>query len=361
MKKQGESFTKADQSRQRKSKSKRAIIIIFSFLLVFTIIVGASFLFVYHKGKSNLRNDQGMDSFPTGDTDTPPENVDGRTIIYKGSTYQLNDNLVTILFMGTDNYEPLPDSSAPGNNGQADALFILAVDTDTGQTDVIGISRDSMVDIDIFALDGGFVKTARRQVCLAYAYGDGREKSCENVSRSVSRLLFGMPIKYYCAIDLRPIGIFNDAVGGVKVSALEDIKLSGGLVKKGESVVLKGEDARHYVQYRDTVRLDSNNPRIKRQQQYLTAFAQKALSMTKKDVTLPVKMYNKFSKYITTNLKTAEISYLTSNILKNNDKGEFNFRIVKGDVVQGEKFAEYVVDETALYELILEVFYNKIA
>ncbi|HOO25933.1 MAG TPA: hypothetical protein PKW24_04930, partial [Clostridiales bacterium] len=188
MKKLDENLPKVNHPRKNKSKANRAFIGIFSFLLVFALVAGTGFLLMYNKGKSNLRNDQGVDSFPTGDEDTPPENVDGRTIKYKGSTYRLNDNLVTILFMGTDNYEPLPDSSAPGNNGQADALFLLAVDTDTGKTDVIGISRDSMVDIDIFALDGGFVKTARRQVCLAYAYGDGREKSCENVGRSVSRL-----------------------------------------------------------------------------------------------------------------------------------------------------------------------------
>lgn len=359
MKKPDENLSKINHPRKSKSKAKRAFVVILSLFLVFALVAGASFLLMYNKGKSNLQNEQGVDSIPTGE-DNPPESVDGRTIKYKGSTYQLNDNLVTILFMGTDNYEPPPDSSAPGNNGQADALFLLTVDTDTGKTDVIGISRDSMVDIDIFASDGGFVKTARRQVCLAYAYGDGREKSCENVSRSVSRLFFGMPIKYYASIDLRPIGIFNDAVGGVKVSALEDIRLSGGFVKKGESVILKGEDARRYVQYRDTAKLDSNNSRMRRQQQYLTAFAQKALSMTKKDITLPVKMYNKFSRYIITNLKTSEITYLSSNILKNNEKGQFDFRMVKGDVVQGEKFAEFVVDETALFELILDVFYIKI-
>ena len=34
-----------------------------------------------------------------------------------------------------------------------------------------------------------------------------------------------MPIEHYLAMDLQPIGILNDAIGGVTVTALEDMKL----------------------------------------------------------------------------------------------------------------------------------------
>jgi polyisoprenyl-teichoic acid--peptidoglycan teichoic acid transferase len=147
----------------------------------------------------------------------------------------------------------------------------------------------------------------------------------------------------------------------VTVKALDDMNLPGGLVKKGEVITLKGDDARYYVQYRDTSAIDANMPRMKRQQQYLTAFSKSALSMTKKDITTPVKLLNKISKYVTTNLDASKITYLTTSVLTNNYNGEIDFRMVQGEVVRGERYAEFVPDETALYELILDVFYNKAA
>jgi polyisoprenyl-teichoic acid--peptidoglycan teichoic acid transferase len=255
----------------------------------------------------------------------------------------------------------IEDAGTFGKNGQADAIFLQTLDVNTGKTVIIGISRDSMVDIDVYSMDGNFIRTDHKQLCLAYAYGDGKKTSCDNVIKSVSRLLYGMPIEFYCAMDLEPIGKLNDAVGGVTVKALEDITLSGGLLKKGETITLRGDDAKTYVQQRDISAIDSNMPRMKRQQQYLTAFAQSALRMTKRDVTTPVKLLNRFSQYITTNLDASKITYLTTSVLTNNSNGEFDFRMVQGKVFKGEKYAEFVVDETALYELILDVFYNKVA
>jgi len=72
-----------------------------------------------------------------------------------------------------------------------------------------------------------------------------------------------------------------------------------------------------------------------------------------------VKLFNKTSQYLTTNLDTSKITYLTTSVLTNNYNGDIDFRMVQGKVVQGAKYAEFIVDDIALYELILDVFYNK--
>lgn len=330
-------------------------------LLAIAVAMGATYLILFQIGKTQMQNNGGVISVPVDNSDPTEPGNDGRIIKHNGSTYQLNEDIVTILCIGTDNRKATEESGIIGENGQADAIFLQTLDTKTGKAVIIAISRDSMVDVDVYSMGGSFIRTDHKQICLAYAYGEDKKTSCDNVIKSVSRLLYGMPIKHYCAIDLEPIGLMNDAIGGVTVKALEDIKLSGGLVKKGESITLKGDDARIYVQRRDTSALSSNMPRMKRQQQYLMAFAKRALSMTKKDPTTPVKLFNKFSKYVTTNLDASKITYLTTNVLANNYDGEIDFRLVQGKVVQGKKYAEFVVDQTALYELILDVFYNKIA
>lgn len=104
---------------------------------------------------------------------------------------------------------------------------------------------------------------------------------------------YGMPLKYYFAMDLESIAALNDSVGGVTLTSLETLRLSGKIVTKGEVVTLLGKDARDYVQYRDSKLLDSNNQRIKRQRQYLTEFSQKVLKMTKKNISVPVKLFKK--------------------------------------------------------------------
>lgn len=342
-----------------KRKAWRILPVVLIVMLVIMIIMGAVYFILYQTGKGQMENKTGMLTTLANDTDETVEDNDGRTVMYKGETYRLNEDIVTILCIGSDNETTIEDPDTFGENGQADAIFLQTIDVKTGKAVVIGISRDSMADVDVYSENGIFIRTDNKQICLAFAYGDGKKTSCENVVKSVSRLMYGMPIEHYLAMDLKPISILNDAVGGVTVTALEDIKLSSGLVKKGETITLKGEDARRYVQSRNPALLDSNMLRMKRQQQYLTAFAKKALSMTKRDITTPVKLFNKTSQYLTTNLDTSKITYLTTSVLTNNYNGDIDFRMVQGKVVQGAKYAEFIVDDTALYELILDVFYNK--
>lgn len=344
-----------------KRKAWRALRVVLLVLLGIAIVLGTSYFVLFQVGKGRMQPKTGIISAPVGESDPAAEGNDGRTIKYNGVTYQLNENVVTILCIGTDIKKATDETGIIGENGQADAIFLQTIDVETGKAVIIAISRDAMADVDVYSMSGRFIRTDNKQICLAYAYGEDKKTSCDNVVKSVSRLLYGMPIKNYCAIDMIPLGLINDAVGGVTVQALEDIKLRDGLVKKGETITLKGEDARTYVQTRNTALLDSNMPRMKRQQQYLMAFAKRALSMTKKDVATPVKLFNKFSKYVTTNLDASKITYLTTSVLANNYDGEIDFRMVQGKVIQGEKYAEFVVDEAALYELVLDVFYNKVS
>ena len=48
------------------------------------------------------------------------------------------------------------------------------------------------------------------QLCLSYAYGDGKAKSAENTANSISRILYVVPITKYFALDLNGIAHLND-------------------------------------------------------------------------------------------------------------------------------------------------------
>lgn len=288
---------------------------------------------------------------------------DGEFIIYKGEKYRYNENITSVLCMGVDNEDSDTEDSQIGSAGQADMLMLAILDTENGDVNLWNISRDSMTDVDIYNVDGEYVRTETMQACLAFAYGDGKESSCENTVRAVSRLLYGMPIQSYAVINMDAIRPLNDAVGGVEVTIKEGDILPARF-KVGTTVLLLGDDVETYVRSRRTERpdepLDSNNNRMARQKQYMMNFIQKALQMTKQDITTPAKLFRIALQddNMTTNLNVSKVAYLTT-IFSKVSFTENSFQTIPGEVVAGEKYAEYHVDDEALYQMILDTFYIK--
>ena len=286
---------------------------------------------------------------------------DGKIVKYNGKKYILNENVVSVLGMGVDRSEfAKEDIETYGTNGQADTIFLATLDTVTGEIKIISLSRDTMTEIDMYSESGNYAGIHRRQLCLAYSYGDGRESSCENVVKAVERMIYGLPINSYFAIDLDAIASINDAVGGVTVKSIGDMKLPSGMkITNGQKITLKGNDATGYVRNRSIVDLDANALRMKRQVQYVQAFADKTLSMTKSDISTPIKLFDAIKKDgdLVSNLNSAKISYLTECVLKHGSVN-IDFINVDGEIKLGEnKYAEFYPDETQFFEIILDVFY----
>lgn len=342
------------------NKAKVVIIVICVLLFLCVAVIGS--LYVMQRiGKSSLTSLEDVEI-------TAPEEIlnevnledAGKTVTYNGKKYQKKEDLISILCMGIDRKTILEEEGLTGENGQADTIFLAVLDESDGSMKLINISRDSMVDVDIYNVKNEYVETSKMQLCLSYAYGDGKETSCENTMKSVSRLLYGIPINAYAAIDLTAISVLNDAVGGVEVEVLQDLTKKDRELVLGERVLLQGKQAEIYVRSRDiSSGVDSNNARMARQKQYLTNFINKALIATKEDITVPLTLYQEASSYMVTDISASEVTYLAKLVLQGgfNDQDMIN---VSGEVRAGEQFAEYYVDETALYEIILSVFYEEI-
>ena len=134
-----------------------------------------------------------------------------------------------------------------GENGQADALVFVVLDSESGKVLFVNISRDSMVEVNKYNVKGQYLGTEEMQVCLSYAYGDGKEQSCMNTVESVSRLMYGMPIHAYAAIDYEGIEVLNDVFGGVTAQVLEDLTFVNPALQEGKIVTLDGQQAHSYV------------------------------------------------------------------------------------------------------------------
>lgn len=281
-------------------------------------------------------------------------------ITYNNKSYTLNKNLQTTLFIGVDNLngEQQGEEDTLANSGMADCLLLVITDKTTKKSKIIGINRDTMAEVDMFDTNGDYIRTSNMQIALSHGYGDGKEQSCLNTVRAVTNLLGGIKIDHYAALKMAAIPIINDEVGGVTVEVLEDMKESDPSFIKGETILLQGETALKYVRSRDTNKLDSNQLRMQRQKQYISAFTKQLSSKTSEDPFEMLDLYQKLNKYVVTDLKLAEMQTVFEQFA-GSELGDDDFITVPGKLTQGKIYAEFIVDETALKEMVLDVFYNR--
>ncbi|MBR3972146.1 MAG: LCP family protein [Ruminococcus sp.] len=339
---------------------------ILGILLLLALIAIITIMVLGKVGKKELTSIKGMNmTAPSIQSVEVQLSDNGKTVTYNGQKYRYNDDMATILCIGVDKFninEEYDASQSLSEVGQSDALYLVALDTDDGDTTVFSIPRDTMTDIGIYDQNGKFLQTDKRQICQAYAYGDGKEFSCDNTVTAVSRLFSGLPIQTYFAIDLSAIAPLNDTVGGVTITMIDNSFYDINLVHhfKGETLTLYGDNARKYVQQRDVDYLESTTDRLERQITYLKAFSSKALAMTKKDITTPVSLYNVISSNSITNLNASKITALATCLIDNGVEN-LDFRTVPGTLTSGGTYAEYNVDEQKLYEMILETYYTPVS
>lgn len=150
----------------------------------------------------------------------------------------------------------MTESKEFGSAGQSDGIFLIAQDTVHHSLKILMIPRDTMTEIPITD-ENGAPDTKITQLTIAYAYGDGREGSCENTVQSVEKLLSGFSIDNYLAVDTTVVAKLNDAVGGVTVTIPTDgMEKRDPAFVKGTQVTLHGDQAEAFVRYRDiTLRL----------------------------------------------------------------------------------------------------------
>lgn len=332
---------------------------IFGILLALLLIAIIAFFALRYAGIVRLTDYENLDmTAPVIENAQVSVTNKGHTVTYNGKEYAFNEDMTSILCIGVDRYELGVDS---GTGGQADAIYMIALDTVTGKTKIIAIPRDIVTDIGIYSPQGEYLRTEKQQLCLAYAYGDGKKTSCLNTTTAVSRLFYQLPINSYYAINASAIAELNDAVGGVTVTMTDSTFYDINHVRhfEGETITLYGQNAHYYVRQREVAHLDSSTTRMNHQINYLKAFTSKTLQMTKEDITTPIALYNIIAENSETNLTPATITAFATTVVSSGISN-IDFVTVPGELISGGTYAEYVVDEAGLYELILDTYYTPV-
>ena len=330
--------------RRLRNKQKKRIILI-------TVAAGAILVAGIGMYQEKKANDS---MFITRGEDYEPEDTTG--ILWNGKRYVYNEHLSNYLFLGVDKEEMADVNVGSALAGQSDALFLVSYDSVEHTLTKISIPRDTMTDIEAFDVEGESLGKTRDHISLAYGYGDGKMKSCELSKNAVSNLFYGVPIYGYCAISLDSLPLITESVGGLEVTipndSLEEVDSS---YKQGSTLLLNQDNTELFVRYRNIDIHQSAMARLERQEAFLKAFGQKAETAYHEDPRFVTELYNDLKPYMVTNMAADQFSDIMGSV----SGGTSVSWTVPGEGVSGEYYDEYHVDDSALYEKIIETFYKE--
>ena len=277
----------------------------------------------------------------------------GRTLVYEGNTYRINNDVVCVGLIGINN-----DYVDKTFLSMGDAINMIALDTNTGKLSVIAVSRDTMTDVMVYSEEGNYIDTEIMQLTYAYSFESKKVSGGENTASSLSKLFYGLPVDHYFAINMDALITLNDAIGGVTLTSSYDFTSPIREIKAGDTVTLHGKEVEYYVRRRDNT-TEGNNARMKRQQEYIRAFLKQVIPAVKKDLSLVSDLYNIIRANSSSNLDLPKIIYLASELTsKQSSTDDIDFITLQGKSVAGKEHTEFYVDDNSVMDTLIKVFYK---
>lgn len=321
-------------------KNRKRIVI--TVILLFLCLVAVAGILMYDRDQDSSKGKSTASQIP-----------DEESIYFQGEEYRRNPDIQTILLLGVDKEKLTDMNGNPGENGQSDSINLWVTDVDKKTGQILQISRDTMVDIEIYSIEGEKLTSQTGQIALQYAYGDGKEKSCYLTADRVSELLYGISIRNFLSLTIEGIQTATDCLGGVTLTVPEDYTYIDPAFQKGAILTFSGDMAEKYVRARNTTALESNEERMERQDQFMGALIGKISRIDRTESMLS--LYHKLQPYMVTNV--------TAERWKELSEYRISDEILKlpGTVREGKDgYAEVVPNEEKLREMIIHLFYEKV-
>lgn len=275
---------------------------------------------------------------------------------YNGSWYARKE-LETVLVMGVDKYaDDAAEEDGYTNQEQADFLLLLVLDRNAGVCTALPLNRDTMTEITALGLAGERTGTFTGQLALAHTYGSGGLDSARNEGRAVSALLYGTEIDHVMAFTMDAVPVLTDAVGGVPVLVEDDFSAMTDQLPMGQEVTLRGELALTFVRGRGSMGGEKTNlNRMARQNAYLQGLYRR-LQDTAQDEGFLTQLLLELSPYLDTDCTAAQLNDLYQTVVQD------RLAVLDapaGEAVVGDEFMEFHVDEDALQQTVIELFYER--
>lgn len=282
-----------------------------------------------------------------------------RTITWKDKEYQYNSLITTVLYAGLDSTDPLKASETYSNKARADSISVVILDKKKKKMSILALNRDTMTEIRRYTRTGEDMGTYVSHLGYAYSYGDGGEVSCEDLKEAVENLL-GISIDEYAVTNQSSITSINDLVGGVTVTVPnDDLAAMYPELKKGAVVTLDDSNVKDFLQHRDTAADFSNEGRIERQQAYVTAYVDLLKDRLASEPDQLWQEIGQMNDYLQTSI--TKNKYLSlARLLEKVSFTDADYYRPTGKDSAGELHDEFYVDEDALRQLVIDLFYEEV-
>lgn len=231
---------------------------------------------------------------------------------------------------------------------RTDTIILASFDPENKKVDLISIPRDT------FYHTKGYNQADQKKINAVY----GRSKET-GVMKVASHILGGIPIHDYVKVSYDGVENIVDALGGVKVNIPLNMNYDDPLatpelhihLKKGVHE-LNGKQAIQFLRFRKnndgTGYPDGDIGRIKAQQQFLKAAADKILSYR-----LPVIAHTMF-KYVKTSIELEDMIYYAKNAIGLSRDDIQTYRLPGKVKLNGLSY--FIHDPDATEEMIIEIY-----
>ena len=360
-------------------------------LVMFSLVAGGVVTYsMYQQRKAAeaimYENHQSPDSTPDGGTE-PPETVqdavfdadetfryymaakeqwqpqaDG-SVLYNGKRYRRNTFVKAILAIGVDRSGELSEQNDTWTNGQSDAVMVIAQDTAHNHIRVLMLPRDAVTEMYMTDRYGENRALGYDHLSLSWAYGDGREGSAKNTVDAVQRMLCGLQIDHYAAIDMSALEEINDAVGGVTVTVPNDeVQKANPEWTKGSVITLRGKEAERFLRYRDKDVDNSPTYRMQQHRAYMLGFNDAIRRMSRQNSSIVTDLYDLTLSYMVTDLDKGEFLKLGMDALGTDGFVSEDIVSLPGVAIRADEtyaWDRVFVDYYSAIPVILDLFYRE--
>ncbi len=281
---------------------------------------------------------------------------DQETVEVDGTTYRKKDDLTVILAMGIDH--ETQDEYDYRQAGQADFLRLIVLDGENKTVQQLQIDRDTITPVTVLGILGDRYDPVNQQISLGYAFGDGRQSSCEVTVEAVENLLGGQKIDQYLSLGLDGISTLNDLVGGVTVTLEDDFSAIDPSMTKGTTLTLHGDQAEIFVRTRRSIGVGTNEARMARQEQYIQQLSTLLDTKMHEDGNFALTAYDAMEPYLYTNIPKGQLAN-EAWAAKDYQRLE-TIRPEGTHQVGDDGFMEFYPDAGSLQQAVLQLFYEKV-
>ena len=282
-----------------------------------------------------------------------------KDVSYQGEKYKYNNRITTILLAGLDSEGPIEKNNVFADAPRSDTIMLLIIDTQENRLSILAINRDTMTDIRKYTLSGSDRGLSKDHIGNAYAYGDGEKISAEGLREATSLLLYDVPVNHYLIVNRSVLKKLAETLGPVNVTVpnndLIDIDTK---YAQGNVVTVDDNNIELFVRNRDTSKDFSNTSRMERQNAYINAAMDKVLELLKDDPSGVWKIIEGLESTVLTDITRSQYLDIVNDINKVSYDQD-SYYTPEGTQSAENLHDEFYVDERALLDLVVKLFYRK--